>query len=1263
MRCACWVLLFVSLLPSALGQPALRVSEFMAANSETLPDEDGDFSDWIEIENPGPGPIDLAGWSLSDSADALSRWVFPATNVDAGARLLVFASNKDRRIAGAPLHTDFRLSAGGEYLGLFSPAGEAVSEFSPAFPPQAPDVSFGSGRQSQTIPLLTGDTPARYLVPEGDTVNPGWFQGGEPGAGWQSGFAAIGYETSPAEYAGWIRTDVRAAMQQRNPSCLVLVPFIVDEPLALAELELAIRFDDGFVAWLNGVEIAHRNAPADLAWNSAATANHPDAEALIPETFDLSAHRERLVPGANWLALHGLNVSPGSSDFLLVPELSATRIAATDTTWRYFTEPTPGAPNGGGSGNVGPLIRSLSHLPAPPGRPAAADDLVVLARVSESFDPVAGATLRYRIGFAPEQALPMADDGAHGDGAAGDGLFGARIPSAAAGPGELVRYRIEAFDTAGVASRWPPFVAATNSPEYQGTVVADPAVESPLPVWEWFAANPSLGRTRSGTRGAVFFNDRLYDNVFIRARGGATSGGSQKFDFNTGDHLFVNEAVGAVEEANLNTPGSDPSWLRAPLAFESFRLAGNAAGDAFPVLMRVNGQRDRVGIFIEQVDERFLRRRGFDDQGALYKFVQRRTLTPVFSNATEGVEKKTRLDEGSADLEAFVQGLHAPTAAGRRAWFYDNVDVPGLLNYLAVRCVILDADDVRKNFYLYRDTRGTGEWTIFPWDKDWTFGITGDGGPWLRHPFFGDFAHRKANADQWNELWEFVFNDAEVRWLYLRRLRSVMDRLLGPPGGTGEMTVLEGAARAYVPALSAEVGAAAQAGLNSVLQFLEQRRVDLYVTYAATNRLAGADALVPQGQPDKAQPLIGAVDFNPVSGRQAEEFIRLDNPHSTAFDLSGWQIDGGIRHTFRPGTVIAAGGSLFLSPEVRAFRNRAEAPTGGEARLIQGDYAGQLSARGETLVLLDPTGRERLRWDYPAEPTPAQQWLRVTELMFHPADTAPASGDGNLEFIELKNIGPGPLDLRGVRFTDGIAFAFDGAAPAVLGPGEAGVLVADETAFRAAYGPSVRVLGVFTGRLDNGGERVRLVDGVGEEILDFRYEDAWYPLADGAGRSLVIKDPAAPWSTWGDPLSWDISVAAGGSPGQDEDPWTGEDRDGDGMLDDWERRHDLDPAINDAALDPDADGLRNLGEFHAGTDPRDPASCLRLNVAVDDTGRIHLAFTAQPGRTYRVSRAVRLDEEEWQLAREISGVLGEQSFTEPPADATIRFFRLEVTAP
>jgi len=109
--------------------PALRaadgviIAEFLASNTSGLQDENGDNSDWIELFNAGTVPVNLAGWALTDSAADPTKWIFPSTNIAPGGFLIVFASGKDRRVPGAPLHTRFSLSAGGEYLGLIRPDG------------------------------------------------------------------------------------------------------------------------------------------------------------------------------------------------------------------------------------------------------------------------------------------------------------------------------------------------------------------------------------------------------------------------------------------------------------------------------------------------------------------------------------------------------------------------------------------------------------------------------------------------------------------------------------------------------------------------------------------------------------------------------------------------------------------------------------------------------------------------------------------------------------------------------------------------------------------------------------------------------------------------------------------------------------------------------------------------------------------------------------------------------------------------------------
>jgi hypothetical protein len=129
--------------PTALAGPV--ISEFMAANGSTLADDDGAFSDWIEIHNPDAAPVSMAGWYLTDTAKNKSKWQFPDTTIPGGGYLVVFASNKDRRDAQRPLHTNFALGADGEYLGLVQPDGTTVaSEFAPTFPAQAADVSYGA---------------------------------------------------------------------------------------------------------------------------------------------------------------------------------------------------------------------------------------------------------------------------------------------------------------------------------------------------------------------------------------------------------------------------------------------------------------------------------------------------------------------------------------------------------------------------------------------------------------------------------------------------------------------------------------------------------------------------------------------------------------------------------------------------------------------------------------------------------------------------------------------------------------------------------------------------------------------------------------------------------------------------------------------------------------------------------------------------------------------------------------------------------------
>lgn len=130
------------------------LSELVADSYHSLKDEDGDYPDWIELANTGGTALDLRGWALTDDRTDRFKWRFGNASLPGNGYLVVFASQKNKTnvTAKTKLHTNFKLSADGEYLALVAPDGEIVSEFDP-FPAQRTDISWG---RAPGAPELTG---------------------------------------------------------------------------------------------------------------------------------------------------------------------------------------------------------------------------------------------------------------------------------------------------------------------------------------------------------------------------------------------------------------------------------------------------------------------------------------------------------------------------------------------------------------------------------------------------------------------------------------------------------------------------------------------------------------------------------------------------------------------------------------------------------------------------------------------------------------------------------------------------------------------------------------------------------------------------------------------------------------------------------------------------------------------------------------------------------------------------------------------------
>ncbi|MGJ8724958.1 MAG: lamin tail domain-containing protein [Roseibacillus sp.] len=139
------------------------INEFMASNDRTLDDAEDDSSDWIELYNGSGGTIDLAGYYLTDDISAPNKYAIPSYSLENGRFLVLFASDKNTTFGIDEFHTNFKLSSGGEYLGLYKDDGnggyELVHEFQPAYPPQETDASYGAWGEQQEIGYMPLPTP------------------------------------------------------------------------------------------------------------------------------------------------------------------------------------------------------------------------------------------------------------------------------------------------------------------------------------------------------------------------------------------------------------------------------------------------------------------------------------------------------------------------------------------------------------------------------------------------------------------------------------------------------------------------------------------------------------------------------------------------------------------------------------------------------------------------------------------------------------------------------------------------------------------------------------------------------------------------------------------------------------------------------------------------------------------------------------------------------------------------------------------------
>jgi hypothetical protein len=1073
--------------------------------------------------------------------------------------------------------------------------------------------------------------------------------------------------------------DLQGAMQTVNSSAFLRIPFNVTDPAAFTSLNLKMRWSDGYVAYVNGVAVASFAAPASPAWNSAATDTH-SSDSIQTISLPTTALRA----GSNILAIHLLNNSAANATAFALPTLDG--VSQTLTTPSYLISRTPGSPNSGAKTNVGPFITNVTKDPVRPTGNASSPPLVITASVAPSLRPLAAVNpvqLRYRIMYLGETVVNMLDDGVAPDSSAGDGTYTAQIPTSTLGAGQMLRWRVIATDNTSVTATAPPYTDPVDNEQYYGTAAVDSSIETALPVLYWFVQDLNTVHNTTTTRCSFLYKaigdsgiGRFYDNVLVNVHGQSSANFNKKsydIDFNEDNRFEWNIAQKRVKDINLMTNWGDKSKVHNTLTHEALAAVGSAHHWCHHVRVQQVTQANAaspsthffsIAEMMEDGDENWLERIGASPDGALYK---------IYDSLTGGGEKKTRKFESSTDLQALVAGLNpANPINNRRLYAYDNLDLPQCVSYYAGLAIVSSQDHGHKNYYLYRDTIGTREWSILPWDTDLTWGRNWvDAGGYFtdtiytnnalnHYPGYNDGLGQSSvqnKGAEMNRLYQLMFDVPEFRRMYLRRLRTLMDQYLQPPGTTNgiletrvnQMTDLmdpptigtsdadrdrakwgtwggDGGQTTGGTALRYHTGLIKTTHLVGRRSWLNSTSAVLYYANAST---PGLDSeAIPPSQPGNAADglTFETIDYNPSSGTQEHEYFVIRNSNAYAVDISGWQITGAVNFIFRGGTVIPAGGGttqhigdLFVAKNPFLFRQRTIAPKGNEFCFVEGPYSGQLSARGETIELRDGAGNLLKTTAWSPAPLATQNQLRITELNYAPTepnaaekDALPGVVEGDFEYLELMNIGATSLALGGAYFDKGVTFTFP--AGFTLASGARCLVVANHAAFQLRYGTGLNgiIAGQYDGQLDNNGETIQINDAVGESILEFRYESTWFPPSDEGGRSLVVRDPAAPWQNFGLPTHWALSGTAGGTPGVGDSDFAN-------VYEGWRWDHFTAPEMPTDAFpnlpaammqDPDGDGLRNIGEYAFGRVAKVPDNNTVFSASVvNDGGTNYLAIT------------------------------------------------------
>ena len=947
-------------------------------------------------------------------------------------------------------------------------------------------------------------------------------------------------------FADHFLRDVSATMVGINSSVQVRIPFESSGELPAAML-LNMKYDDGFVAHLNGVEIARRNAPGDLTWDASATGERSDMDSIVAEQIDVTQYAGLLQAGQNVLAIQGLNLNAADEDFLLVPELivAGNRKAVR----RVYADPTPRFENGvGAAGFVSDtrfsVDRGFFDAPISVEITSATPDATIRYTTDGSppseihgsmyTQPIeVDTTTNLRAAAYKEDYLPTNID-TH------TYVF---VEDVIQQPAEIDGFPFGGSTWAGRQAYVP------QDSEMDPLIVNDVAyaedLRSGLVAIPTMSISTDIEDVFDGT--GWYDGENVEKEVSVEVLYPNQPGLSEQA--NAGIESHSHDRLKRSLRLNFRTEYGD-SFFKTDL-FQTAPLHGDTAvGAVDRIILRAGNNRswariwnpDKTAYTIDQ----FYR----DSQLAMSGYGMRGNFVHLYINGVywglyNPVERSDRFftsDYFGGDPEDWYIVNHGGSLSGDPTrWNYlrqtlvnrdmameenyeelkQYLDVESFIDYLTISWWTAASDWPQNNWYGGNrngsEFIGPTPFQFFAWDGEWSWGQGGQSSSNGRAHVHEDFRNPSSSCPNGcpsksiARLWHTARGSDEFMVLFADRVYRHLnhDGALTEENATARWNTLTEYIRDAVVAESARWGDS----LKDEGQPTRTRDVDWQ---PEVNRIRGLiegnnaqflTALRAEGfYPSIDPPSLSQQGGDVMPGDE----LTLENPNAV----------GNVYYTIDGTDPRAVGGSPAATASVYRAPIRLDDSVAVKARVF---HDGEWSALNEATFVV-ATFREN---------------VQITEILYNPSpptaselESLPELNNDDFEFIEIRNTSEREsVSLVGMRFDKGVDFRFGNDT---LGSRESAVVVKNLVAFRLRYGDTPRVLGQWSGSLANAGETLRLSEVDGATVFQVSYDDStlWPASADGAGASLELFDDTDSLSSdFSHPNRWRGSVEFGGSPG------------------------------------------------------------------------------------------------------------------------------------